>query len=68
MKLYPNPATDIIHIDGVDNSNFVIYNAAGQLVKSGEVQKGEITVQELVKGQYILKLKDQEKAIKFIKK
>ncbi|WP_265428849.1 T9SS type A sorting domain-containing protein [Chryseobacterium sp. YIM B08800] len=68
IKLYPNPATDVIHLDGADNSNFVIYNAVGQLVKSGEIKKGEIAVQELVKGQYILKLKGEDKAIKFIKK
>lgn len=68
IKLYPNPATDVIHLDGADNSSFVIYNAVGQLVKSGEIKSGEIAVQELVKGQYILQLKDQEKAIKFIKK
>ncbi|MBD3905814.1 T9SS type A sorting domain-containing protein [Chryseobacterium sp. Ch-15] len=69
ISLYPNPATDVIHLDGVDNdSNFVIYNAVGQLVKSGEMQKGKIAVQELVKGQYMLKLKGQDKAIKFIKK
>lgn len=68
LKLYPNPATDIIHIDGADNSSFVIYNSVGQVVKSGEINKGEIAVQELVKGQYLLKLKDEQKAIKFIKK
>lgn len=68
ITLYPNPATDVIHLNGADNSNFMIYNAVGQLVKSGEIKKGEIAVQELVKGQYILKLKGQEKAIKFIKK
>lgn len=68
IKLYPNPATDVIHLDGADNSNFIIYNAVGQVVKSGEIKSGEIVVNELVKGQYMLKLKDQEKAIKFIKK
>ncbi|MGO4709091.1 T9SS type A sorting domain-containing protein [Chryseobacterium sp. 2TAF14] len=68
ITLYPNPATDFIHVDGADDSHFVIYNAAGQLVKSGEMQKGEIAVHELVKGQYILKLKGQEKAMKFLKK
>lgn len=68
VTLYPNPATDVIHLDGAGNSNFVIYNAVGQVVKSGEIKSGEIVVNELVKGQYILKLKDQEKAIKFIKK
>lgn len=68
ITLYPNPATDVIHLNGADDSNFMIYNAVGQLVKSGEIKKGEIAVQELVKGQYILKLKGQEKAIKFIKK
>lgn len=68
ISLYPNPATDVIHLDGADDSNFVIYNSVGQLVKSGEMKSGEIMVHELVKGQYILKLKGEEKAIKFIKK
>lgn len=68
IKLYPNPATETIHVDGVEKSSYAIYNAAGQLVKSGEISKGEITVQELVKGQYILKLEGEQKGIKFIKK
>lgn len=68
VKLYPNPATDVIHLDGVDNTSFIIYNTIGQLVKSGETNQGEILVQELEKGQYILKLKGIEKEIKFIKK
>jgi hypothetical protein len=68
ITLYPNPATDVIHLDGVDNSSFIMYNAVGQVVKSGEIKRGEIAVQELVKGQYMLKLKGEEKAIKFIKK
>jgi len=68
IKLYPNPATEVIHLDGAENSSYAIYNAAGQLVKSGEISKGEIAVQELVKGQYILKLEGEQKGIKFIKK
>jgi hypothetical protein len=68
ITLYPNPATDFIHVSGVDDSDFVIYNAAGQLVKSGKMQKGEIAVHDLVKGQYILKINGQEKVMKFLKK
>lgn len=68
VKLYPNPATNVIHIDGVEDCSFTIFNSVGQLVKSGKTKSGEIAVHELVKGDYILKLKDQEKSMKFIKK
>jgi len=68
VKLYPNPTMDVIYLDGVDNTSFIIYNSIGQLVKSGETNNGGIVVQELERGQYILKLKGIEKEMKFIKK
>ncbi|MFL9835094.1 T9SS type A sorting domain-containing protein [Chryseobacterium terrae] len=68
LKLYPNPAVDIIHVDGVKDNSFTIYNLVGQIVKSGVTKNGEIAVRELLKGEYILKIKGQEKSAKFIKK
>ncbi|WP_185117601.1 T9SS type A sorting domain-containing protein [Chryseobacterium sp. PMSZPI] len=68
IKIYPNPATDVIHIDGVRDQEFYIYNAAGQFVKTGTMTQGKIEVRELIKGQYILKLKEKEEGVKFIKK
>ncbi len=68
IKLYPNPATDVINIGGLDKINFTIYNMAGQMVKSGNTKNGEISVRELIKGEYILKVTGQKNGMKFIKK
>lgn len=68
FKVYPNPATDFIHIEGVKDQDFSIYNAAGQLVKNGSMKQGIIEVKDLVKGMYILKIKEKEESLKFLKK
>lgn len=68
IRIYPNPAADFIHIDGLKDQNFGIYNAAGQLIKTGSMKQGMIDVKDLVKGMYILKIKDQEEGLKFLKK
>lgn len=68
IRLYPNPAVDLIHIDGVKDQDFRVYNTAGQLIKSGLMKQGTIEVRDLVKGMYILKIKEKEESMKFIKK
>lgn len=68
IKLYPNPAVDLIHIDGLKDQDFKIYNTAGQLVKSGLMKQGIMDVKKLTKGTYIVKLKEKEESVKFIKK
>lgn len=68
IRLYPNPAVDLIHIDGLKDQDFKIYNTAGQLVKSGFMKQGLIDVRDLIKGTYILKMKEKEESLKLIKK
>lgn len=68
ISIYPNPATDFIHIEGVKDQAFDIYNAAGQLVKNGIIKQGTVEVNELAKGMYILKIKEKEESLKFLKK
>ncbi|MEG0926460.1 T9SS type A sorting domain-containing protein [Chryseobacterium sp.] len=68
IKLYPNPAVDLIHIDGVKDQDFKIYNTTGQLIKTGTLKQGIAEVRDLVKGIYILKIKENEQGMKFIKK
>ncbi|MBB6331890.1 hypothetical protein HNP24_002840 [Chryseobacterium sediminis] len=68
IRIYPNPAVESIYIYGIKDQNFSIYNAAGQLVKSGFMKQGEIEVKDLVKGAYIVKIKGKEEGLKFIKK
>ncbi|MEJ5049861.1 BspA family leucine-rich repeat surface protein [Chryseobacterium culicis] len=69
--LYPNPAVDDIHIEGLsDIKKYRIFDAAGRLVLEGNPNKDMINVGSLPKGNYILQLvlKDTTLSSKFIKK
>lgn len=68
VRVYPNPATDFIHLDGVKDQDFKIYDTLGQLVKSGLMKNGTIDVRQFEKGIYILKIKERGESMKFIKK
>ncbi len=72
FAIYPNPVSDVLNVTQVsDKASYKIYNTAGQLVSSGNVNNGKINVSTLVKGGYIITI--DEKGIeqfksKFIKK
>lgn len=69
--LYPNPANDVLNITNVSNkAKFEIHNAVGQLVKGGTIDNNQVRVADLVKGTYIITIKDNtiSESIKFIKK
>ena len=57
MVLYPNPATDNIHIEGIEaNTEVRIYNAIGGLVKVTHANPNEeIGIGELSAGLYLLR-------------
>ena len=51
IVMYPNPASEIVHIQGSDIEKILVYNALGQLVKNfGKTQ--EISVTSFVEGLY----------------
>jgi surface protein len=69
--LYPNPAVEDIHIEGLAGMNgYKIYDAAGRLVKEGNPNNDLINVSSLPKGNYMIQLIMKEKTVssKFIKK
>lgn len=71
FAIYPNPADDVLNITKIsDKAKFEIHNAVGQLVNSGDIKANQVRVAELVKGTYIITIKDKNisKSIKFIKK
>lgn len=72
IQIYPNPVSDILNITKVsDKAAFKIYSAAGQLVRQGNINNGQINVSELVKGGYIITIEEKGKdafTSKFIKK
>lgn len=71
FAIYPNPATDVLNITKVSNqAKFEIHNAVGQIVQTGQINNNQVRVAELVKGTYIITVKDKDisESIKFIKK
>jgi hypothetical protein len=67
VDLYPNPANDKIHIEGLEGENRVqIYNAYGMLVKTVSINgDDEIDISELTSGYYILRIDGH--AMRFVK-
>ena len=57
-EVYPNPATDKLTISGVDNGEYVLLNNLGQKVQSGKILKGDISIDGLSEGAYLLQLND----------
>jgi len=56
IKLYPNPVEDVLYLQGISKANVAIYNAAGQEVLSRAVTNGQLNVNSLAKGIYIVKI------------
>ncbi|WP_312078773.1 M43 family zinc metalloprotease [Chryseobacterium sp.] len=70
IRVYPNPAKDILNITKVSaNAKFEIHNTVGQLVKSGTIDNERVNVSDLVKGVYLITIKDKNisEVVKFIK-
>lgn len=61
LKIYPNPTKDYIKVLGIEKkSTFEIYSSDGKLVKKGEYNpQYNLTISELKKGVYILKILDK---------
>jgi len=57
VRVYPNPATDKIFINSIDEGKVVIYNNLGKYVKEYRLNEGqtEVDLSELVNGIYYFK-------------
>ena len=67
LSIYPNPATTVINIAGVEaGSAYVIRNIAGATIEQGELNNAQVNVAELATGIYFLEIGG--KTVKFIKK
>ena len=71
LAIYPNPASDVIHIDGMPKAmvDYAIFNVLGQKVIEGYTD-GTVSVAELGKGVYVLQIKGEKffETAKFIVK
>lgn len=68
LSLYPNPASDVIRIEGIEGIHDIrIFNLMGQVVKTATIQDNEeIHIGELPAGLYLIRI-DSQHAIRFIK-
>ncbi len=59
VMIYPNPASDVISVEGENISEVMIYNALGQMVyhKTGECEKLLISTSSLDEGLYVVNVK-----------
>lgn len=65
IKVYPNPAKDILYISNTTNEDYKIFEMGGKLINSGKLERGSVNVSSLVKGVYMIQVGDISK--RFIK-
>jgi len=65
LHIYPNPATDLLYIDGIGSTmeKAEIINMMGENVLSQKVKTGKINVSSLTPGLYFLKIYVESKSI-----
>ena len=56
---YPNPAKEKVTINGIEAAEVQVYNALGQLVKTVR-NSNEVSLEGLVDGVYMLRIRDKE--------
>lgn len=69
VAVYPNPASDEIRFTVANSSSYAIINATGNTVKQGTSVDGKVTISELEKGNYFIRVVANEKVSlgKFVK-
>ena len=65
LNVYPNPANDMLYIDGVEGETVRVYDNTGRLVKQ-EQYNGHLDVSNLAQGIYAVTAGDR--IVKFVKK
>ena len=55
VMIYPNPVSEILHIQGIDLSEVQVFNALGQLVKTIK-DASQINVSDWAEGVYVLRI------------
>ena len=67
VKIYPNPANDIINVSNQSADHFSIYNVQGILVQQGNLNNTEINISSLNPGMYVMQFDNQKEISRFIK-
>lgn len=61
-KVYPNPATDVLFIEGQNLKHVAIYNAIGEMVKVLQIDNNSININNLENGIYFICIIDSNGA------
>lgn len=58
LKLYPNPFNGVVNVDVVNSSKIEVYNLAGKLIKTKNINKGnsQLDMTQYANGLYIVKV------------
>lgn len=70
LNIWPNPATDKLHISSKEPITSVrIYDVTGKLIKTSFQPKGEIDISQLTDGLYFIKLESRDATVthRFVK-
>lgn len=70
VELYPNPAKNILHIKGNENTNHIrIIDELGRVIKDEIISENNINIESLKQGTYFIEMLCEDKIItkKFIK-
>ncbi len=65
IKLFPNPAKDVLHISNSTDEDYRIFDMGGKLINSGKLERGSVNVSSLIKGAYMIQIGEISK--RFIK-
>lgn len=70
IALFPNPVQDVLYIKATEVKDYYyqIYNASGQLVKSGKFENTQADVSSLTSGIYLVRINNSETVVKIMKK
>jgi len=66
IKLYPNPARDVLNISNTTVEDYKIFDMGGKLINSGKIERGKVNVSQLTAGAYTIQIGETSK--RFIKK
>lgn len=62
VKVYPNPATNVLHVDGVEPAEIEIVNIYGQVVASS-AKSNQVMLAGLPAGMYVVIVRDEHGAV-----
>ncbi|WP_298763511.1 LamG-like jellyroll fold domain-containing protein [uncultured Polaribacter sp.] len=59
IKLYPNPATQLLNISGAEMLSAKVYDLSGRMIKSSNISNNTLDVSSFGNGLYIIEMKDR---------